>query len=141
MADKEVSKIHCPACKKPLTSYKAIPKHVNGCSQWHTMGVSPGEYNLQDVTKFSEGLERTLKQGLEAGFTLILQALSQMAVWERLGQASVDACVGTYDLVLKSSRPLKVPPCPSARDPRGPLGGSGGPLKRCADTAHRRPQL
>ena len=68
----------CPACGKILTSYKAVPKHVNGCPRWdEVIGVPPSEFNFE--RHFGRGLyhpdyvegvdyvvcQECLKQGVE----------------------------------------------------------------------------
>lgn len=53
--------LHCPACKKPLTSPKALPKHTNGCSKWgEVIGGRPGDFNFDAYFKrglYADGLE------------------------------------------------------------------------------------
>lgn len=50
-----MDQIRCPACKKVLTSPKAIPKHTNGCPKWEeVIGVPPSEFNF--ARYFQRGL-------------------------------------------------------------------------------------
>ena len=53
--------VHCPACKKPLSSPKAIPTHTRKCPKWaEVIGASPSDFNFDAYFKrglFAEGLE------------------------------------------------------------------------------------
>jgi len=50
-----MTELRCPACQKPLSSPKAVPKHTNGCSKWdEVIGVPPSEFNFD--RHFGRGL-------------------------------------------------------------------------------------
>jgi len=50
-----VTELRCPACQKPLSSPKALPKHTNGCSKWdEVIGVPPAEFDFD--RHFERGL-------------------------------------------------------------------------------------